>query len=189
MNPRMIILAGPNGAGKTTAAMRILKPLWQCPEYINADKIAEGLSPLHGESMDIHAGKIMLGRIQECLRKRLSFAFETTLASLSFLQTIDQAHGFGYTVHMLFFWLPSPEAAYQRVRQRVLAGGHDIPREVIQRRYHRGIQNFQKYTEKVDSWTLLDHTLLKPKIIAQKIPDQPLKTMDETLWTLFQKTL
>ena len=71
--PHMIIIAGPNGSGKTTTAMHILKNLWACETYMNADKIADGLSPLNPQSMNLQAGKIMLQRIQECLQNKITF--------------------------------------------------------------------------------------------------------------------
>lgn len=49
--------------------------------------------------------------------------------------------------------------AVARVRQRVAAGGHNVPEEVIQRRFHAGLRNFnQIYKRLVDEWVLYDNS-------------------------------
>ena len=51
MTPRILIFAGPNGAGKTTFAREYLPHEAGCPVFINADLIAEGISPFQPESV------------------------------------------------------------------------------------------------------------------------------------------
>jgi predicted ABC-type ATPase len=116
------IISGPNGAGKTTASYTVLPKILQCKEFVNADEIARGLSPLNPNSMAIPAGRIMLQRIDELLRQGVSFSIETTLATRSYVQLIKRAQAEGYTVNLLFFWLESPEMAVQRVAKRVSKG-------------------------------------------------------------------
>ena len=77
----MYIIAGPNGAGKTTLSYTILPEIFDCDEFVNADEIARGISPLNPEKAGIRAGRIMLGRIHELVSKGESFAFETTLST------------------------------------------------------------------------------------------------------------
>lgn len=159
-NPILYIIAGPNGAGKTTASMSILPILLECEEFVNADEIAKGLSPFKPEDMAIKAGKLMLERINSLLNQKITFAIETTLSTRSYLNLISQAKEMGYTVQLLFFWLDSPEIALNRVKKRVSEGGHDIPTEVIYRRYKRGISNFfDLFIQKVDYWALYDNNL------------------------------
>lgn len=69
---------------------------------------------------------------------------------------------------MTFIWLRSPDLAMERVRERVLDGGHNIPEEVVRRRYRRGAQNFFRlYQEIADSWGVLDNSLIaQPRLIA-----------------------
>lgn len=154
----LYIIAGCNGAGKTTAAYTILPEIWQCQEFVNADEIARGLSPFNPESVAIQAGRLMLERIETLLEQQESFAIETTLATRSYVQLLRKAHAKGYCVQLLFFWLNSPEVAIQRVAKRVAEGGHDIPKEVIKRRYQAGIRNFfELYKDIVDSWMIVDN--------------------------------
>ena len=73
---RIIIIAGPNGAGKTTFAREYLVNEAHCPDFINVDLIAAGLSPFEPRRAAIQAGRIMLSEIQRRVRKRESFAFD-----------------------------------------------------------------------------------------------------------------
>lgn len=156
--PTLYIIAGCNGAGKTTASYSVLPDLLECREFVNADEIAKGLSPFNPESVAIEAGKLMLQRIDFLLSQRKTFAIETTLATRSYTYLVSRAHERGYTVVLLFFWLPSPEMAVMRVAKRVSDGGHNIPTETIHRRYWLGLQNFfNLFVPIVDSWSLYNN--------------------------------
>lgn len=164
----LYIIAGCNGAGKTTASLTMLPEIWKCREFVNADEIAKGLSPFNPESMAIEAGRIMLRRIKELLQGDESFSIETTLSTRSYAKTIEEAHRNGFSVQLLFFWLPTPETAIARVRRRVIEGGHNIPVDVIRRRYTAGIKNlFEIYMPIVDSWMLVENQSNPRVIIAR----------------------
>ena len=137
----LYIIAGCNGAGKTSASVTILPEILNCKEFVNADEIARGISPFNPESVAVEAGRLMLQRIEFLLNGDSSFAIETTLATRSYSNLVQRAHQCGFFVQLLFFWLPSPEYAIERVAQRVREGGHNIPNDVIVRRYFAGIRN------------------------------------------------
>jgi predicted ABC-type ATPase len=169
MNKQLYIIAGCNGAGKTTASFTILPDILGCKEFINADEIARGLSPFQPDKVGIEAGRIMLHRIQELLAQGKTFAFETTLATKSYKNTIKQAQNLGYTVTLVFFSLDSIELAIDRVKTRVLEGGHTIPADVIARRYQNGLKNlFEIYSEIVDNLTIFNNSNGGPELIAEK---------------------
>lgn len=158
--PTLYIIAGCNGAGKTTASYSVLPDLLNCREFVNADEIAKGLSPFNPEEVAIEAGKLMLQRIEHLLGQGKTFAIETTLATRSYASLIGRAHKRGYNVVLLFFWLPSPEIAVERVAKRVSEGGHNIPTETVYRRYWLGLQNFFGiFADIVDSWMFFDNEL------------------------------
>jgi len=166
----LYIIAGCNGAGKTTASFTILPEIIECKEFVNADEIAKGLSPFQPEKVSFEAGRIMLNRINELLEANENFAFETTLSTRSYKNKILQARKQGYTVTLLFFWLENMELAKERVEIRVKEGGHDIPKEVIERRYLKGIKNlFEIYIDIVDGTLIFDNSYGKHELIAQKI--------------------
>jgi len=130
-----------------------------CKEFVNANSIAAGLSPFNPESVAIEAGRIMLTRINELLRAGVDFAFETTLATRSYLSLIKNAQAAGYKVTLLFIWLDSPETAIQRVARRVAKGGHNIVQDVVERRYYRGISNLiNLFIPVTDTWMIVNST-------------------------------
>ncbi len=164
----LYIIAGCNGAGKTTASFTVLPEMLDCEEFINADEIARGLSPLNPDKAAIEAGRIMLSRIGKLIENRKEFAFETTLATKSYKNTIQKAKQAGYNVTLLFFWLTSVDLAKERVKQRVREGGHNIQENVITRRYKAGIINlFNIYLPICDYWMLFDNSLTPSELIAE----------------------
>ena len=156
--PNLYIIAGCNGAGKTTASLTILPEILNCLEFVNADAIAAGLSPFHPENVAIEAGKLMLKRVDFLLESKKDFAIETTLSSKNHLQTIKKAQEQGFEITLLFFWLNSVELAKERVKIRVSKGGHNIPPEIIARRYERGLENLEKYCVLCDDWFVYDNS-------------------------------
>ena len=172
---KLYIIAGCNGAGKTTASFTILPEVLDCKEFINADEIAKGLSPFQPESVAVQAGRIMLARMDELLQKGETFAFETTLATKSYKQKIEWAQANGYEVTLLFFWLRNVIMAKERVAQRVSEGGHSIPSETIERRYHNGIINlFNLYINIVDICQIYDNSNGVCALIAEKYKEEEL---------------
>jgi predicted ABC-type ATPase len=166
--PNLYIIAGCNGAGKTTASFTILPEMLNCKEFVNADNIAAGLSPFNPESVAIEAGRLMLSRIHELMKAGVDFAFETTLATRSYVSLVKVAQQAGYKVKLLFIWLDSPETAIERVADRVAEGGHDIPRDIIERRYFRGIFNLiSLYIPVCDSWIVVNNRDVVPEVVAK----------------------
>ncbi|QEC44157.1 zeta toxin family protein [Pseudobacter ginsenosidimutans] len=166
--PNLYIIAGCNGAGKTTASYTILPEILNCKEFVNADSIAAGLSPFNPESVSFESGRIMLHRINQLIDERIDFAFETTLATRSYTSFIKRAQANGYEVTLLFFWLHSPELATERVAERVRKGGHNIPVDVIKRRYYRGIFNLLNlYIPICNNWIVVNNVYIQPVMIAQ----------------------
>ena len=182
--PKIYIIAGCNGAGKTTASYTVLPEILGCREFVNADNIAVGLSPFNPERVAFEAGRLMLKQIWELMEDEVDFAFETTLATRSYVSFIKEAKKKGYEINLLYFWLKNPEFAIQRVAQRVSKGGHNIPNQVIIRRYYRGIKNlFDLYIPVCDTWMVIDNMDLIPEIIAQNglKSDKP-EILDENNW-------
>lgn len=181
------IIAGCNGAGKTTASFTILPDVLNCKEFVNADEIARGLSPFQPEKVAIDAGKIMLNRINELLGKNENFAFETTLASKSYRSKVIEAQKKGYTVSLLYFWLNSIDLAKERVKNRVLEGGHNIEPAVIERRYLNGIVNlFDIYLPIVDKAFIFDNSEGTSVLIAEQIEFNNFKIINNEKYEQFK---
>ncbi len=167
LNKRIVIIAGPNGAGKTTFAREFLPNEANCPIFVNADLIAAGLSPFAPELAAFKAGRLMLEEIAAHVKRGESFAFETTLSGLTYAQMIPAWRSSGYAVELAFLSLPDAEMAIERVAMRVRQGGHNVPEEVIRRRFAHGIANFGRYKLLVDSWQLYDNSGIPAVLIEE----------------------
>lgn len=122
----------------------------------------------------------MLHRINELLLQNENFAFETTLSTRSYKNKVLEAKNKNYNVTLLFFWLKNPELAKERVKTRVLEGGHNIPVDVIERRYTKGIKNlFNIYIPITDQVLNFDNSEGKHQLIAEKSSTDELNILDE----------
>jgi predicted ABC-type ATPase len=186
--PSLYIIAGCNGAGKTTASFTILPEILKVKEFVNADSIAAGLSPFNVDSVAFEAGRIMLQRIQYLMEAKEDFAFETTLSTRSYVSLIKKAKLKSYKITLLYFWLHSPDFAKQRVAKRVSKGGHNIPDEVVERRYYRGISNLLNlYVPIVDNWAVIDNMDVEPNIIARGSTKDDKMILNSELWNIFSE--
>lgn len=188
MKKNLYIVSGCNGAGKTTASFTILPEILDCKEFVNADEIAKGLSPFQPEKVSFEAGRIMLNRINELLETDENFAFETTLATKSYKSKIEVAKIKNYNVVLMFFWLQNVDLAIERVKIRVLEGGHNIEAEVIKRRYLHGIKNlFEIYLPIVDEAIIFDNSEGKHDLIAKKTLETDIDIFNEIKFNKLKK--
>ncbi len=165
---KILIIAGPNGAGKSTFAREFLPNEAECPAFVNADLIAAGLSPFQPELAAIKAGKLMLREIAEHVERDRSFAFETTLAGRGYVHMIRDWRKKGYKVKLFFLSLASPEEAIARIAERVAQGGHNVPEDVVRRRFDAGLTNFKTiYRFEVNYWRWYDNSGDTPAVIDQ----------------------
>jgi predicted ABC-type ATPase len=185
--PNLYIIAGCNGAGKTTASITVFPEILHCDQFVNADYIAYGLSPFNIESVAIEAGKIMLTRIEELLTERRDFAVETTLATRSYVSLVRRARDMGYEVTLIYVWLDSIQMAKERVAERVSKGGHNIPEDVIERRYYRGLSNlFRLFMPICDRWMIADNSFGQLEVVARKQGEFEIVIINPELWEVIK---
>lgn len=152
-------------------------------QILEADKIARGLSPFNPEESSFHAGRLMLERIKYLKSSEKDFAFETTLSTRSYKGFINEARKEGYEVTLIFFYLNSMELAIERVRTRVSEGGHNIPEDVIRRRYEKGLENFFGiFKPIVNNWIFIDNSKKFSEIIAKGNREEMI--LDAKKWNL-----
>ncbi len=188
--PNIYMIGGPNGAGKTTSAMSLMPELLSCDEYVNADAIASGLSPFKPESSAIKAGRLMLQKIRDLANSQKDFAFETTMASRTFLPFLSECKENGYAIRLLYLWLHSPELALKRVESRVLSGGHHVPDEFVIRRYRNGLKNFfNLYIPIADTWLIYDNSSLDTELIARKDKESSISINNQVVWEKIQEKI
>ncbi len=182
--PHLIVIAGPNGAGKSTTAPFLLKGTLKVTEFVNADLIAQGLSGFQPEGAVFQAGRVMLERIHYLAKKRIDFAFETTLASRTFAPWIAELRKTGYIMQLVFLWLPNEDFAVARVAERVRMGGHNVPEETIRRRYNAGLKNFFRlYKPLANFWRFYNNADPSgPRLIASGSGSEPDNVKDIEIW-------
>ena len=182
------IIAGPNGSVKTTFATLFLPDYVNCPNFVNADLIAQGLAPFEPRAAAIKAGKLVLQQIHDYAKRGIDFAFETTLSGKSYVSLLSELKSKGYALHLFFLWLPSSELAIARIKERVQEGGHHVPSEDVRRRFARGINNlFALYEPLLDSWMLFDNSKAKPVLIA-KIKNGHQEIVNKELFEAVQRS-
>ena len=183
------MIAGPNGAGKTTFALRYLLKMTGCQNFINADLIADGLSPLNPKKVQVAAGKVLLQEIQNHVRQREDFAFETTLSGRSYAKLLHSLSSEGWRIVLFYLWIPSAEFSQLRVQQRVEAGGHNIPSEAIARRYRRTIHNFfNVFIPLCDKVLCYDNSNPKPLLIFEQV-EQKINIIDQSRYETILRCL
>ena len=188
LRPSLVILAGPNGAGKSTVAPRLLHGALAVSEFVDADVIARGLRAFDPESVAIAAGRVMILRLRELAAQRVSFAFETTLASRTLAPWLRDLKASGFAVHFFFLWLPSADFAVERVAERVRAGGHNVPAETVRRRYRAGLRNFfSVYEPLASTWRMYDGSGPKPRLVAKRLESQAPRVYDEGIWAAVKR--
>jgi predicted ABC-type ATPase len=187
-NRHLYIIAGPNGSGKTTFVLRFLPYYVDCINFVNADLIAAGLSPFSPDVAAIKAGRIMIEQIQEHISAGHDFAIETTLASRSYVRLLKDLKKKGYKIHLFYLWLHRPDLALKRIATRVRAGGHDVPQEVVRRRFARSVYNFfHLYQPLLDSWMLFDNSADLPRLIADEESGH-LTVIDDKLFSAIERS-
>lgn len=176
----LYIIAGCNGAGKSTASFTVLPHWLHIKNFVNADEIAKGIAPFQPEKAAFASGRIMLEQIEKLIEEEESFAIETTLATKSYVQKIRWAKSKKYKIRLIYIYLPSKKLAIQRVKERVLSGGHHIPASIIRRRYDRGLHNlFYLYKNEVDQWLILENSTGELKLIAEGKKDYTIFVHDK----------
>lgn len=181
--PRVVVFAGPNGAGKSTHADDLLKAMG-ISTFVNADYIARGLAGTHTETVNITAGRIMLRRLNELASAREDFAFESTLASRSFAPFLRRLKASGYHIAIYYFSLANAALAVRRVKLRVSLGGHDVPADVVRRRFTRSRANFfALYALLADDWALFDNSHAGQARLIAEFSQQQLQVKDAFIWT------
>ena len=184
--PHCYVVAGANGAGKTTFALKYLPLIASCYDFINADEIAKGLSPLDYEAGLLKAGKIFLETLKQKIAERNDFAFETTLSGRTYLPRIAEWRKSGWIVTLFYLYIPDAAFSAQRVRHRVLEGGHNIPADDIVRRYPRSIRNLFAYAEACDRTICFDNTGSQIIPIFEKRFGQPIEIDNQELFARIQ---
>ena len=167
-SPIIYLIAGCNGAGKTTFAKQFLPHEVKCLNFLNADLIAQGLSPLNTPAAALKAGRLLLMEFRRFVSRRETFAMESTLSGTTYLGRLKQAKRHGFQIYLHYLWLPNPTVAIARVHERVKKGGHNVPVADIRRRFGRSLKHLiHDYAPLADRWAVWDSRPIPPRLIAE----------------------
>ncbi len=166
--PTIYLIAGCNGVGKTTFAKLFLIHEAKCQNFLNADLIAQGLSPFNARAAAIKAGRLLLAEFHGLVSRHETFAFESTLSGTTYVRLLKQANRKGFRLYLHYLWLPTPAIAIARVRERVKMGGHAVPEADIRRRFGRSLRHFvNDYAPLADRWAVWDNQTSPPRLMAE----------------------
>ena len=182
--PICYIIAGPDGAGKTTFALQYLPKIVSCNNFINADEIAKGVSPLNFEACLLQASKIFLQALNKKLENKKNFAFETTLSGRSYLTKIPEWQKDGWKIVLIYLFIPSAEFSALRVQQRFEQGGHNVPADAIVRRYPKSVKNLFLYSEVCDQTLCFNNKRGDVKPVFEKKQGQQIEIVDKVTYSI-----
>lgn len=185
-----MIVAGPNGSGKTTFASEYLRDSG-ISEYISADAIAERLvsRPEDMGSVKLQAGRLFFQEIHRLIEAEKDFVVEVTLSGKGFERIISRLKRAGYTITIVFIFLKSAETCVARVRNRVMAGGHNVTTEDIVRRFYRSKHNFwHVYKNQVNRWHLFYNSASYFQEVAVG-KDNEVTVINEDIFELFRQNI
>lgn len=160
----MYVFAGCNGAGKSTLIEHFGSGF---DVIINPDLIAKQINPDNPRRADLSAGKQAIKQIQDCLRLNKTFAMETTLTGQFVLRQMSEAKLLGYKVFLYYIGLQDVQMHIDRVRTRVLEGGHFIATEDIIRRYDVSLGNLKDAMEIADVSIVIDNSRDEYEILLE----------------------
>ena len=157
--PRLIILAGPNGSGKTTFATQLMEHQWgQGCRFLNADELAERLGGWNDVANIAQAQQLIRADLQGAIQARDDIMYETVFSHPSKLDLIRQAREAGYFIRLFFVCTESPRINIDRVAERFAKGGHGVPGDKVNSRYHRALMYGAEALRMVQRGYVYDNT-------------------------------
>lgn len=179
----LYIIGGANGSGKSTAESMFFDG--SGITFVNADNIA---SDNHLLPSSTETGKILFEELDKVFSAHASFVYETTLSGKYCNKLMRRAKQEGYSIELLYVFLPSVETNIKRVKKRYEQGGHNVKEDVVRRRYTKSFVNFDDARKKSTSWRVYDNsdTEQKCRLVATGTGDD-VNVVDETLYERFME--
>ena len=184
--PTFTVIAGANGSGKTTLTSWNSDLFKEIP-LLDPDAIANTLQTSTAGMFPVAAARHVLNSAAAHLRNARSFAVETTLAGRNYLQMMLDARNHGFEVILVYIGTESVEINLARIRNRVLAGGHDVPEADVRRRYRRSFQNLPAAIRRAEHAILFDNSTEDGYRLVAILGDAEEEWVDPNpLWVTFR---
>ncbi|MGL4655579.1 MAG: zeta toxin family protein [Sarcina sp.] len=152
------IFGGVNGSGKTTMYKAVYYPFNKDEKRINTDEMVSSVGSWQDDNLQMKCAREAVKLIRGYFADGISFNQETTLSGRSIVKNIKKAKEAGFFVEMNFLCTESPEISKERIRERVLKGGHGIPDEAVERRYVESLDNLKLVKDICDVINIYDNT-------------------------------
>jgi predicted ABC-type ATPase len=166
--PTIYLIGGCNGAGKTTFAKEFLPKEAKCLNFLNADLIAQGLSPFDSRAGALKAGRLLVTEFRHFVKRHETFALESTLSGKTYIRMLTEAKRRGFQIYLHYLWLPNVDIALARVRERVKKGGHNVPGVDVRRRFRRSLKHLvEDYAPLANRWAVWDNQTTPPPLLAE----------------------
>ena len=186
--PVMCVVAGPNGSGKTTTTEQLLQNEWGADSiYINPDIIAqEKYGDWNSTEAVLKAAQTASEQRYECLSNGTDFVFETVFSSAEKLEFLRKAKDAGFFIRIFYVCTESPLININRIAQRYLNGGHEVPISKTISRYYSSLKNISEAIKIVDRVYLYDNSTenAAPRLIIRTADGKTVKryTVDLPEW-------
>lgn len=159
-DPTIAVLAGTNGAGKSSIGGALLRQVGVA--YFNPDEVAREILEVHPSLPLAEANSLAwreeVRQLEEAIRHRRHFAFETTLGGTTIAATLRKALDAGMDVRIWYVGLESPELHIARVAARVARGGHPVPEDTIRQRFDASRVNLIKLLGRLTELKMFDNS-------------------------------
>ena len=171
--PVMCIVAGPNGSGKTTTTEQLLKNEWGADSlYINPDNIAKDVyGDWNSAEAVLKAAQKATEQRYECLKNGTDFVFETVFSSTEKMEFIQKAKDAGFFIRIFYVCTESPLININRIAQRYINGGHEVPISKTISRYYSSLENISKAINIADRVYMYDNSIenAAPRLILRTV--------------------
>lgn len=175
--PVLCVVAGPNGSGKTSTTIQLLHYEWgkDCV-YINPDDIAqERFGGWNSAEAVLKAAQYATELRYKCLADKCNFVFETVFSSVEKLDFIKRAKNSGFFIRFFYICTSDPIINVNRIAQRYLNGGHEVPISKIISRYYKSLENAHEAVRIVDRAYIYDNS------VDNQVPKLLFRTVDGVL--------
>ena len=159
--PTLCVVAGPNGSGKTTTPIQLLNNEWTDDSlYINPDNIAqETFGDWNSPEAVLQAAELATQQRYNCLNERINFVFETVFSSQEKLDFLHRAKEAGFFIRFFYVCTCDPSININRITQRYINGGHEVPISKVISRYYKSLLNAAKALSFVDRAYVYDNSI------------------------------
>jgi predicted ABC-type ATPase len=166
------MVAGPNGSGKSSLYGNTeIEAFDQSVWIINPDLLTQRIRDVEKlplEKANLEAVVRIETWLDASIRAHQTVGVETVLSTDKYRRLVVDAKRRQFELRLIFVMLGSPDLNVERVRLRVLEGGHDVPEAKIRERWAKSLTQLPWFLEQADQAAIFDNSGAVPKLIGRK---------------------